>query len=164
MDLNLNTLKREILDYLEASGFAVFHSSPGGLEGIPMVVWDTEHFPDYQMFLDVAAKAGNKLAIFATREFEPGDIDDLLSQLDDCELTRDERREYETRLRDLRAFEGVTCSLELAFDYNSRLYVYEVQPDWYEEFLEVEDEIFSRVSDEDDLDDSDSLGGYFSKN
>jgi hypothetical protein len=58
----------------------------------------------------------------------------------------------------------VTCSLELAFDYNSRLYVYEVQPDWYEEFLEVEDEIFSRVSDEDDLDDSDSLGGYFSKN
>jgi hypothetical protein len=71
VDLNLNTLKREILDYLEASGFAVFHSSPGGLEGIPMVVWDTEHFPDYQMFLDVAAKAGNKLAIFATREFEP---------------------------------------------------------------------------------------------
>jgi hypothetical protein len=164
VDLNLNTLKREILDYLETSGFAVFHSSPGGLEGIPMVVWDTEHYPDYQMFLDVAAKTGNKLAIFATREFESGDLDDLVSQLDDCELTRDERREYETRLRDLRAFEGLTCSLELAFDYNSRLYVYEVQPDWYEEFLEVEDEIFSRVTDEDELDDSDSLGGYFSKN
>jgi hypothetical protein len=164
VDLNLNTLKREILDYLEASGFAVFHSSPGGLEGIPMVVWDTEHYPDYQMFLDVATKTGNKLVLFATRELESSDIDELVAQLDDCELTRDERREYESRLRDLRAFEGVTCSLELAFDYHSRLYVYEVQPDWYEEFLEIEDEIFSRASDEDELSDNDSLGGFFSKN
>jgi len=164
VDLNLNTLKREILDYLEASGFAVFHSSPGGLEGIPMVVWDTEHYPDYQMFLDVATKTGNKLVLFATRELESADIDELVSQLDDCDLTRDERREYEGRLRDLRAFEGVTCSLELAFDHHSRLYVYEVQPDWYEEFLEIEDEIFSRASDEDELSDNDSLGGFFSKN
>jgi hypothetical protein len=164
VDLNLNTLKREILDYLEASGFAVFHSSPGGLEGIPMVVWDTEHYPDYQMFLDVATKTGNKLVLFATRELESSDIDELVAQLDDCELTRDERREYESRLRDLRAFEGVTCSLELAFDHHSRLYVYEVQPDWYEEFLEIEDEIFSRSTDEDELSDNDSLGGFFSKN
>jgi len=164
VDLNLNTLKREILDYLEASGFAVFHSSPGGLEGIPMVVWDTEHYPDYQMFLDVATKTSNKLVLFATRELESSDIDELVAQLDDCDLTRDERREYEGRLRDLRAFEGVTCSLELAFDHHSRLYVYEVQPDWYEEFLEMEDEIFSRSTDEDELSDNDSLGGFFSKN
>jgi hypothetical protein len=164
VDLNLNTLKREILDYLEAGGFAVFHSSPGGLDGVPMVMWDAEHFPDYQMFLEVAAKTLNKLVIFAAREFESGDIDELVSQLEDCELTRDERREYEGRLRELRAYEGVTCSLELAFDYQSRLYVYEVQPDWYEEFLELEDEIFSRAGEGDELDDNDSLGGYFSKN
>jgi hypothetical protein len=164
VDLNLNTLKREILDYLEAGGFAVFHSSPGGLEGVPMVTWDAEHFPDYQMFLEVASKTGNKIIIFATREFESADIDELISQLEDCELTRDERREYESRLRELRAFEGVTCSLELAFDYQSRLYVYEVQPDWYDEFLELEDEIFSRASEGEELDDNDSLGGYFSKN
>ena len=116
------------------------------------------------MFLEVATKTGCTMIVFASREFEPGDIDDLLSQLDDCELTRDERREYESRLRELRAFEGVTCSLELAFDHHSRLYVYEVQPDWYEEFLELEDEIFARVTDDDELDDDDSLGGYFSKN
>ncbi len=164
MDLNLDTLKREILEYLETNGFAVFHGSPGGLEGIPMVVWDAEHYPDYQMFLDVATKTGSKLIVFASREFEAGDIDELLSQLDDCELTRDERRDYESRLRELRAFEGVTCTLELAFDHDSRLYVYEVEPDWYEEFLEVEDEIFARVTDDDELDDTDSLGGYFSKN
>ena len=164
MDLNLDTLKQEILEYLDSAGFAVFHGSPGGLEGPPVVLWDTEHYPDYRMFLEVARKAGVKLMVFATREFEAADIDDLLAQLDDCELTREEQRDYESRLRELRIFEGVTCSLELAFDHHSRLYVYEVQPDWYEEFLGVEDEIVSRMADEEDLDEGDSLGGYFSKN
>ncbi|HEY2012744.1 MAG TPA: hypothetical protein VGH38_04545 [Bryobacteraceae bacterium] len=164
MDLNLDTLKREILDYLESADLAVFHSSPGGLEGLPMVLWDTEHHPDYQMFLEVARKSGIKLVLFATREFESNDIDELLVQLEDCDLTHEEQREYEARLRELRIFEGVTCSLELAFDYHSRLYVYEVQPDWYDEFLSVEDEIVSRISGENDLDEGDSLPGYFSKN
>jgi hypothetical protein len=109
------------------------------------------------MFLEVARKAGINLVVFATREFEAADIDDLLAQLEDCELTREERRDYESRLRELRIFEGVTCSLDLAFDHHSRLYVYEVQPDWYEDFLSVEDEIVSRMADEDDVDEGDSL-------
>jgi len=54
-------------------------------------------------------------------------------------------RDYESRLREMRIFEGVTCSLDLAFDHHSRLYVFEVQPDWYEDFLGVEDEIVSRM-------------------
>jgi len=164
LDLNLDTLKREILEYLDSAGFAVFHSSPGGLEGLPMVLWDTEHHPDYQMFLEVAKKSGIKLVLFATREFETSDVDELLVQLEECDLTREEQREYESRLRELRIFEGVTCSLELAFDYHSRLYVYEVQPDWYDEFLSVEEEIVSRLSAEDDTDEGDTLPGYFSKN
>ena len=61
MDLNLDTLKREMLDFLDSSGFAVFRSSPGALDGLPMVLWDTEHYPDYRMFLEVAQKAGIKL-------------------------------------------------------------------------------------------------------
>ena len=163
MDLNLDTLKRETLDYLESAGLAVFHGSPGGLEGLPMVLWDSEHYPDYQMFLDVAQKCGAGVIIFAAREFEPEDLDDLLAQLDECELTREEKREYESRLREMRMFEGVTCSLELAFDYQQRLYVYEVQPDWYEEFLSIDEDIAARAAGMDDGGD-DSLGGYFSKN
>ena len=164
MDLNLDTLKREILDYLDSAEFAVFHSSPGGLEGLPMVLWDTDHHPDYQMFLEVAKRSGIKLVLFATREFETGDVDELLAQLEECDLTREEQREYQARLRELRIFEGVTCSLELAFDYHSRLYVYEVQPDWYDEFLSVEEDIVSRLAAEEDTDEGDSLPGYFSKN
>ena len=164
MDLNLDTLKQEILEHLESAGLAVFHSSPGALEALPMVLWDTEHHPDYQAFLDVAQKAGSKIILFATREFETSDVDDLLEQLEECEFTREEQRDFESRLREMRIFVGVTCSLELAFDYNSRLYVYEVQPDWYEDFLGVEDEIVSRLVEDEEEDEGDSLGGYFSKN
>ena len=163
MDLNLDTLKREILDSLEAGGFAVFRGSPGGLEGLPMVLWDVEHHPDYLMFLDTARKTGTSLIIFASREFQASDVDDLLEQLEDCDLSRDEQRDYERRLREMRIFEGVTCSLEIAFDHNARLYVYEVQPDWYDDFLNLEEEITSRLEDN-DLDTGNSLGGYFSKN
>ena len=164
MDLNLDTLKREMLDYLTGSGLAVFYSSPGGLEGMPMVLWDTERHPDYQMFLEVARKAGAAMVLFAAREFEASDIDDLLAQLDDCGLERDERRDYESRLRDLRRFLGVTCSIELAFDHHLRLYVYELQPDWYEEFLEMEDEILAHISGDNEDAEGDNLGGYFSNN
>ena len=164
MDLNLDTLKREILGYLDEAGFAVFRSSPGGLEGAPsMVLWDSENHPDYQMFLDVARKTGIKLILFATREFEAADLDELIEQLDGSDIPRDEQREYRNRLREMRSYIGVTCSIELAFDYNQRLYVYELQPDWYEEYLGLDEEIVTRVSD-DDLDEDEPLGGYFSKN
>jgi hypothetical protein len=163
VDLNLDTLKREILEYLDSKEFAVFRSSPGGLEGIPMVLWDAEKHPDYQMFMEVARKSGIKLIMFASREFDAEDLDDLVEQLDACGLTREEHRDYESRLRELRAYEGLTCSLELAFDHNSRLYVYEVQPDWYEEYLGLEEELMTRLT-EDEPDKDDSLGGYFSKN
>jgi hypothetical protein len=164
VDLNLDTLKREILEYLEAADLAVFRISPGGLEGLPAVLWDTENFPDYQSFLAVARKCGVHLALFSAREFDADDIDDLSGQLDECELTREERRDYETRLRDMRIYSGLTCSLELAFSYDSRLYVYEIQPDWYDDFCSIEDEVLERLTGHDHDAEDDSLGGYFSNN
>ena len=101
--------------------------------------------------------------LFGTREFEAGDIDDLLEQIEELGMDRDQQRDYQARLRKLRVYEGVTCSLELAFNHDSSLYVYELQPDWYEEFLVAEDEIASAMA-EGDTDEGDSLGGYFSKN
>jgi hypothetical protein len=164
VDLNLDTLKREILDYLETNGFAVFRSSPGGLEGQPMVLWDTENFPDYQSFLDVAQKCGVHLVLFAAAEFKDDDIEELLTHLEECELTRDERRDYESRLRNLRIHAGVTCSLELAFSFDARLHVYEVQPDWYDDFCALEEEIMEHLTGEGPDVEDDSLGGYFSNN
>ena len=163
MDLNLDTLKREILDYLESRDLAVFRSTPGTLEDPQMVLWDSEHYPDYRMFLDAGIKTGVKMILFATREFEAGDIEDLLEQLEDLEMDRERQRDYQARLRKLHIYEGVTCSLELGFHTNSNLYVYELQPDWYDEYLVAEDEIASAMA-EGDMDEGDSLGGYYSKN
>jgi hypothetical protein len=40
-----------------------------------------------------------------------------------------------------------------------------MQPDWYDEFLSAEDEIVSRMADDEGMDDDDEpLGGYYSKN
>jgi hypothetical protein len=162
VDVNLDTLKAEILDYLNAGGFVVFHGNAGGLEGLPIVVWNSEKYPDYQMFLETAKSVEARLVIFATSEFAEEEVDAALEELEGCDFTRDERRDLETRLADLRAYDGFTCSLELAFDYRSHYYVYEVRPDWYEDFLSIGDEIDTHMPESGD--DTGSLGGYFSNN
>jgi len=164
MDLDLDTLKQEILTYLEQSEFAVFRSAPGGLEGLPTVLWDAERYPDYQMFLETARKTGAKMILFASREFESAEIDDAIEELDECDLSREERRDLEGRLRELRTHEGVTCSLELAFDHHARMYVYEVRPDWYDEFLSIGDEIAVHLPAGEAEQEDDGSFGYFSNN
>lgn len=165
MDLNLETLKSEILDYLESSEFAIFRSHPGGLEGLPVITWDAERFPDYHMFFETARKAGVKLILFAVRELAQEEVDEAMEELEDSELSREDQRDYENRLRTVRPHIGTTCSLELAFDYNAHLYVYEARPDWYEDFLEVCDELspFLPVEDEPSTG-HDGLGGFYSNN
>jgi len=163
VDLNLDTLKQEILGYLENAGFAVFHSHPGGLEGMPMVTWDAERYPDYQIFLDTARKIGCNMVLFASRDFDPTEIEEALEQLEETDISTEERRDLERRLRSMRGYEGVTCSLELAFDHHARMYVYELRPDWYEEFLGVCDEITSHLPVEEDEDDG-SMGPLYSDN
>jgi hypothetical protein len=164
MDLNLDTLKREILEYLERSEFAIFRSAPGGLEGLPMVLWDAERYPDYQMFLESARKTGVNMILFASREFDASEIDESVEQLEESDLSREERRDLEGRLRELRIHEGVTCSLELAFDHHGRMYVYELQPDWYGEFLSIGDEIAVHLPNDEGDEGDDGSFGYFSKN
>jgi hypothetical protein len=167
VDLNLETLKGEILDYLEASDFAVFRSHSGALEGLPLITWDSERFPDYRTFLEVAHKAGEKLILFAAREMTEEELDDILEELEDTEFTREERRELESRLGKAQRHIGETCSLEIAFDHNSHLYVYEAQPDWYEDFLDACEEINSAIPPMDDSHEGsaeDGLGGFYSNN
>jgi hypothetical protein len=166
VDLNLETLKGEILEYLERSEFAVFRSHAGALEGLPMITWDTERCPDYRTFLEVAHKAGEKLILFASRELAEDEVDEILEELEDTEFTREERQELEGRLGNAQRHVGETCTIELAFDHNSHLYVYEVQPDWYEDFLDACEEINTVMPIEDATEGSgdDSLGGFYSNN
>src|SRR5579883_2674911 len=146
-------------------GIRLFRSHSGGLEGLPVITWDTERFPDYRMFLEVASKTGQKLILFASREFDDAEIEEALEELEDADLTRDEQRDYERRIRSARSHVGSACSLEIAFDFNSHLYVYEARPDWYEDFLEACDEITSLLPVTDDGESGpDGLGGFYSNN
>jgi hypothetical protein len=166
VDLNLETLKNEILQYLEGSDFAIFRSHAGGLEGLPVITWDTEQCPDYRAFLDAARKSGEKLILFASRELAEDELDEAMEELLETEFSREERRELETRLAKAQRHIGNTCSLELAFGHNSHIYVYEARPDWYDDFLDACEEISSVLPPDDDGQGtgSDGLGGFYSNN
>jgi len=166
VDSNLETLKSEILDYLDSSDFAVFRSHAGGLEGLPMIRWDTDRWPDYRTFLEVARRTGEKLILFGSRELDEEEISEAREELEESDFDRDERRDLEARLNAAQRHVGAICSLELAFDHNSHLYVYEALPDWYEDFLDACEEISAMVSAGDESADAgtDSLGGFYSNN
>jgi hypothetical protein len=168
VDLNLDTLKREMLDYLGASEFGVFRSHPGAIDSLPIITWDSETFPDYRMFLDAARKAGQKLILFASRALEEDEVEEAEEEFQESETADpEEARDFERRIREARRHIGSTCSIEMSFDYNSHLYVYELRPDWYEEFIEAVEELTSPYSmDEDDAegDEHDGLGGFYSNN
>ena len=164
MDIDLDSLKHEILEYLAASGFAVFRSYPGGLEGLSLVSWDTDAYPDYRMFLETARKVNANLILFASTQFDAAEeVDVQLEELEDCEVSREDRREYERRLREYRVHDGTTCALEIGFDHNARLYVYEVAVDWYEEYMELAEEITALLPASAEEDES-GMGGFYSNN
>jgi hypothetical protein len=74
----------------------------------------------------------------------------------------------ERSLTELRAFVGSTCSIEMAFDYEGRMYVFELVTEWFQTFLDLSELLIAAASSsgegggEDDTDSS--FGGYYSKN
>jgi hypothetical protein len=168
VDLDLDSLKADVLDYIAAEGFALFRTQAGSLEGLPMIFWDTDAHPEYKAFLAVAKTAGARVLIFGHREFQAEEIEDALEQMKDCEFSREERRSMERSLAELRPFVGSTCTLEIAFDHRGRLYVFELVTDWFQTFADLSDVLLTASSADDDEEDDDesdsSFGGYYSKN
>jgi hypothetical protein len=162
MKQNLEELKNEIAQYLEQSGMAVFHGYSRALDSMPTVYWDCDQHPDYKQFILAARTAGAKLVVFHLREFRSEQIDDALEELATCDLPREDSRDVERRLKELRVFDGLTCAIELSFDHEGRVFLFDLRTDWYRELSEILDEI-RIMSAQDDQDDS-PLGGYFSKN
>lgn len=163
MKPNLDVLRPEIEMYLEESGVAVFYGYSRSLESAPAVYWDCEQFPDYRLFVQAARAAGAKLMVFHQREFFSEQVDEALEKLHTCELPPQEARQLEERLNELRAYEGSVCAIELSFDHEGRVYLFDLRTEWYDEFSEIQDEIHLLVPDPDEEDDS-PISGYFSRN
>jgi hypothetical protein len=167
VNFDLDMLKQEILDYLAAEGFAVFRGMPDSLDDDEAILWDTKAYPEFPSFLNVAKMAGASLIIFAHRTLEMEEIDEALEQLEDCDFDRDEKRTVERSLKELRDVAGSTCSIELAFDHQGRLHVFDLTTEWYDTFLELTDLLMTAPIPEEDEDEDEangSFGGYFSKN
>ena len=166
MKPNLETLKNEIRAHLESNGLAVFAGHVSELHEQRLVIWDVEHESDFRKFVDCAIQAQVKLMVFNYSDLDRSMIDEAIERLEDTDLTREEQRAIERRLKELRAFDGFTCAVEMSFEYGGRVYLYNLRTDWYEELLDLMEQIEIAVSDGDkaDGDEDEPMGGYFSRN
>jgi hypothetical protein len=162
MEQNLDGLRAEIEQHLEASELAVFHSHARGLDTAPTIFWDTHEHPDFREFVQAAKTAGAKLMVFHQREFAGEQIEDALDELADSELAREHFRDFERRLKEARAYVGLVCEIELSFNMGGTIYVFDLRTDWFEAFNEVmqEIEVLTTV----DEDEDNPIDPYFSKN
>jgi hypothetical protein len=163
MALDLETLRAEMQAHLQQSGVPVFHGYHRMLDSVMQVSWDTERHPDFREFLDTAHKANAAIIIFNHESFSLDQIDEALDQLEDSDFTREEKRSYEGRLRQLQAYEGFTCSLQLSFTLETRLFVFELHTDWYHALAEIVAEL-DAATEASDEEEHGPIGGYFSNN
>jgi hypothetical protein len=161
MATDLETVRTEIQTYLEQSDLAVFHGYSSLTDSIS-VYWDTERHTDFRGFLKAAEKAGTRLIVFYHQQFSLTEIDEVLQQLEDSELSREEKRGYESRIREIQKYEGFTSVVELSFAIDGRSYLYRLNTEWYEAWEDVLSEI-DAVTEEQDEEEG-PISGYFSNN
>ena len=163
MKQNLDELKTEVLQHLESQGFVVFHGYSRLSDADSFVAWDVERQPDYRQFLETAKNSGVKLIVYHWREFSRAHVDEAAERLEECDFSVEEQHNLERRLRDLRAYEGFTCALELSFDLKARVYLFNLRAEWYEEYLDLIEELGGGLADDEDEED-DPLDGFYSSN
>jgi hypothetical protein len=163
MPQDLEKLRSEIETFLQEANLPVFYGYHRMSDALLQVSWDTERHSDFREFLQTARAAGAKLVVFNQRTFSLDQIDSALDELEDCEFTREEKRQYENRLRQLQTYEGFTAALELSFALEGRVYIFEIHTDWYEAFTDILGEL-DAAAEEEDTSENGSLGGYFSNN
>lgn len=162
MKPNLDTLKTDIKECVEQAGLALFYGYSRSLDSLPAVEWDCDQYPDFQLFVEAAVTAQAKIIVFHQREFSSEQVEDALERLAGCGLPSQECHDFEQRLNDLHAYSGSVCAVELSFDYQGRVFLFDLRTEWYEEFSDIFDEIqlMTAPDDEDDT----PMSGYFSKN
>jgi hypothetical protein len=166
MALDLETVRKEMQGHLEKSGMPIFFGYHRTLDSLMQVNWDTDGHPDFREFLETARKSGAKLVVFNQVAFQLDQIDEALEELETADFTREEKRHFETRLKQLQAYEGFTCSLQLSFTMEGRLYLFELRTDWYDSLRDIlsELEVATDPFSEEEEEEGPIGGGYFSNN
>jgi len=159
---NLDSLAEEIQQHLEAEHFIVFRSLSRASEEAQYIYWDSTRHPDYHRFLECALQLGVRLVHFHSREFRAQHREEALEMLGESDLPREEQRTMERRINELSIYEGFTCAIELSFDFEGRIYLFEVQTEWYEEWQDMLDEL--EAASPDDGSEHGGYGGFYSNN
>ncbi len=164
---NLDKLKEEIEAELREKKFAVFYGlGRSEIDRDMSINWDTEAHPDFREFLTVAEGAGIKIVIVYYKILTQGHIAELMDQLDDLDLDRDERRNLSRDLQRLKMYEGFISSVDLSFDTHGQSYMFSVSTNWFKSLLEIagQFDVFGPGFDGEDVDNEPLGGAYFSKN
>jgi len=166
MKTDLDQLKDEVLEYLAAHNFTVFHSQMRGDGGdpLPKIYWDTAGYPDYRRYLESAREAEVKIITCYHEALRPEQMEEVLEQLESGDMEREQQRQYQHRLNDLRRYESFTGVIELSFDYQGRVYIYSIYAPWYEEFMEIAEIVEDSSLLGGDDESRGPMGGYFSQN
>lgn len=160
--VNLESLRTEIEQYLADNNLVLFRSHPRlPSSSSGAVFWDTDHYPDFKQFIDTAIATGTSLVSLHATIFSDLDIEDLADQLEEAGLDPSERRQMETRLKELDAYTGFVCQIEISFDHGSRSYIYELLTDWYEDFQDLSDQLEESL---DGMNRDTPLSSYYSSN
>ncbi len=162
MKPNLDKLKPEIEKYLEQAGLALFYGYSRSVESAPAVYWDCDNYPDFKKFVETARSVGVKLMVFHQQEFVSEQIEDALERLAASELSAEDARNFEERINELRGYEGSICAVELSFDHQGRVFLFDLHTEWYDDLSEILDEI-ELLTPEAGGDDT-PMSGYFSRN
>ena len=164
---NLDKLKEEIETELRGKEFAVFYGlGRSEIDRDMSINWDAEARPDFREFLKVAEIAGIKIVVVNYKILTQGHIAELMDQLDDLDLDRDERRNLSRDLQRLKMYEGFISSLDLSFDTHGQSYMFSVATTWFKNLVEIASQfdMFGPGFDGEEADDEPLGGAYFSKN
>ena len=164
MKSNLDTLKSDIESYLQNAGFLIFRGFSRKLQEMPECEWDSVAYPDYKAFIDIAHELGVRLMVFHHRKFKSELLDRAIQELPEAGLEREEQRHFENRLKDLRKYDGFTCAMELSYEHSGTLYIFELRTPWYDELTDILQELDLAAPGEEDDEEGNDFGGYFSKN
>jgi hypothetical protein len=165
MRQDLDTLCAEIEKELGGRSFAVFRGHHRALENRPQVDWDVVKWPDFREFLACAEKLGARLLVFSNQKLTEQLLDQARERLDGADLAREDYREFERTFSKLRAYEGFTSSIELSFDFEAITYIFHISTPWYDELLDMIDDLDDAIEQAALEDDGETpMGGYFSQN
>ena len=163
MAIDLEALRAEIEGFFAQSSLTPFHGIPNSEDRLA-IFWDTQREPDFRVFLRAAERAGIRLVVMHQEQFSLDEIDEVRDELEASTLSHEEKRGLEHRIQELQKYEGFTARLELSFSLETRVYVYQVQADWYSAWDDILLEIEAATQEESEELDDNSLSGYFSAN